>query len=404
MKDLIMAVANPVVANYQRSERWSEWQWQQKNSVRTLEQLLAVFPRLQPNFIEAIEQYRDTRRFGITPYVLSIIRYTEDGLAPHPDNPIWRQFIPHLEDKDGAADAYDGETENWEMPQEMVTPIAQHKYDNRVIIRLANVCHGYCQFCYEALRTLEKESAKFSFQQKHWEATIHYLRQHEEVEEVILSGGEPLMLMDDQLRRVFSDLNNLGREMIVRIHTRALTFNPFRITDGLLDIMREHGLTSLGVHVAHPDELTPEFRQAVARLHGAVPIIFANIPLLGGINDDVEVMHTLGMRLYSLGIIPQYLYHFMPFSPGAAEFRTSVRRGLDIVCSLKRRITNLAVPEFVLPHQSGKHTLPLLRPTDQLPLWTLNEDGQLVVRYTNWRGEEVEYLDVAEERPTAIQK
>jgi lysine 2,3-aminomutase len=96
------------------------------------------------------------------------------------------------------------------MPEEMVTPIAQHKYDNRVIIRLANVCHGYCQFCYEALRTLEKESAKFSFQQKYWEATIHYLRQHREVEEVILSGGEPLMLKDDQLRRVLSDLNNLG--------------------------------------------------------------------------------------------------------------------------------------------------------------------------------------------------
>lgn len=399
-----MTVANPVLGNYQRSPGWTEWKWQQRNSVRTLEELLRVFPRLQPNFIEAIEQYRDTRRFQVTPYVLSIIRYTEDGLAPHPDDPIWRQFIPQPEDKHGAAGAYDGETENWEMPEEMVTPIAQRKYDNRVIIRLANVCHGYCQFCYEALRTLEKESAKSSFQQKHWEATIDYLRQHREVEEVILSGGEPLMLMDDQIRRVLSDLNNLGRELVVRIHTRALTFNPFRVTDELLNVMREHGLTSLGVHVTHPDELTPEFRQAVAQLHTAVPIMFANIPLLGGINDSVEVMHTLGMMLYSLGIIPQYLYHFMPFSPGASAFRTPVRTGLDIVCSLKRRITNLAVPEFVLPHQSGKHTLPLLRPTDQLPQWKLNEDGQPVVRYTNWRGEEVEYLDVAERAAAAQSK
>lgn len=391
-----MMVANPVLAEYQRSEGWGDWKWQQRNSVRTLEQLTRVFPKLQPNYVEAIEQYKDTRRFQITPYVLSIIRYTEDGLAPHPEDPIWRQFIPHKEDEHGAADAYDGETENWEMPEEMVTPIAQRKYDNRVIIRLANVCHGYCQFCYEALRTLEKESPKLSFQQKHWEATVDYLREHREVEEVILSGGEPLMLMDEQLARVLSDLNSLGREMVVRIHTRALTFNPFRMTDGLLDIMRGHGLTSLGVHVAHPNELTAEFRHAVARIHAAVPIMFANIPLLGGINDDVGVMHSLGMSLYSLGIIPQYLYHFMPFSPGASEFRTPVRRGLDIVCSLKRRVTNLAVPEFVLPHQSGKHTLPLLRPDDKPPQWKLNADGQPVVRYTNWRGEEVEYLDAAE--------
>jgi lysine 2,3-aminomutase len=391
-----MTIINPTIENYRHSTGWSDWKWQQRSAVRSLEQLLRFFPRLQPNFIAAIEQYSETRRFQITPYLLSLIGYAEDGLAPQPDDPLWMQFIPHAEEIRGAADAYDGETENWEMPDEMVTPIAQHKYDNRVIIRLANVCHGYCQFCYEALRTLEKDSAKYSFQQKHWDLTIEYLHEHKAIEEVILSGGEPLMLMDDQLRRVLSDLNNLGREITVRIHTRALTFNPFRITDKLIAIMSENHLTSLGVHVAHPNEITPEFRQAVARLHSATPIMFANIPLLRGINDDVQTMHVLGMTLYSLGIIPQYLYHFMPFSPGASDFRTSVRKGLDIVCSLKRRITNLAVPEFVLPHQSGKHTLPLLKQTDQMPQWVLNEDGQPVVRYTNWRGEVVEYLDAAE--------
>ena len=391
-----MTVVNPSIEKYRMSPGWSDWKWQQRNAVRSLPQLLGVFPRLQPNYVAAVEQYRDTRRFQITPYLLSLIRLTDDGLAPHPDDPLWRQFIPQPEEWYGGADAYDAETENWEAPGEMVTPIAQHKYDNRVIVRLANVCHGYCQFCYEALRTLEKNSEKDSFQQKLWEQTVAYLRGHDEVEEVILSGGEPLMLMDDQLKRVLSDLNNLRREITVRIHTRALTFNPFRITDGLLDVIREHRLTSLGVHVAHPNEITPEFLQAAARLHSATPILFANIPLLGGINDDVQTMHTLGMTLYSRGIIPQYLYHFMPFSPGASSFRTSVRKGLDIVCSLKRRITNLAVPEFVLPHHSGKHTLPLLRETDQMPQWTVNADGQPVVRYTNWRGEVVEYLDAAE--------
>jgi lysine 2,3-aminomutase len=276
----------------------------------------------------------------------------------------------------------------------MVTPIAQRKYDNRIIVRLSNVCHAYCQFCYEALRTLEKYSVKPNFQQQHWDATIDYVRNHVDVEEVILSGGEPLMHTDDRLDRVLGDLRDVGRPLAIRIHTRSLTFNPFRITDALLEVLRRHKLTSVGLHVTHPNEVTEEFAAAAKRLSSVVPILFANMPLLRGINDTTETIHELGMRLYSIGVVPHYLYHFMPYSPGAAEFRTPVWTGVEIIRELKRHVSDLAVPEFVLPHQSGKHTMPLLAEHEEAPRRYQQDDGQYVVRYTNWRGEVVDYFDV----------
>ena len=225
-----MTAIDTVPEANQLFNEWTDWKWQQKNAVRSVDQLLQVFPGIPQNISEAIRRNTKTRRLQITPYYLRLIRRTPDGLAPLADDPLWRQVVPYWEIEGDTAYEYDGQTENWEMPEEMVTPIAQHKYDNRVIIRLANVCHAYCQFCYEALRTLEKHSFKPTFQQEHWDATIDYLRRHEEIEEVILSGGEPLMHTDEQFEHVLADLRNLGRQIAIRIHTRALTFNPFRIT------------------------------------------------------------------------------------------------------------------------------------------------------------------------------
>lgn len=373
---------------------WADWVWQQRNSIRSVEQLLQVFPGIRPEVAAVIRRNAEKRRLQITPYYLSLIRRTADGRAPLADDPVWRQVVPYWDGEGELTYQYDGETENWELPAEMVTPIAQHKYDNRVIIRLSNVCHAYCQFCYEALRTLERHSLKPGFQQQHWDATLAYLREHDEIEEVILSGGEPLMHTDERLDRVLGDLRDLGREIAVRIHTRSLTFNPFRVTDELLRTFRRHRLTSVGLHVAHPNEITDDFCAAVKRLGDAVPIMFANIPLLRGVNDTAQTIHDLGMRLYLVGVVPHYLYHFMPFSPGAEQFRTPVKTGVEIIRSLKRHVSDLAVPEFVLPHHTGKHTMPLLAEDEAPPRSMRDETGQQVVRYTNWRGDVVDYFDV----------
>ncbi|SIT13278.1 MULTISPECIES: KamA family radical SAM protein [Alicyclobacillus] len=376
-----------------RDKSWSDWKWQQRHAIRSVEDLLTIFPNIPLHQVEAIRKNLKSRRFQITPYYLSLIRRNGDGQSPDPADPMWRMIVPYWESEGRESYSYDGHTENWELNHEMVTPIAQHKYDNRIIVRLSNVCYAYCQFCYEALRTIEKKSNKLMFQKQYWDATVEYVRQHREVEEVILSGGEPLMHDDTQLGEFLGDLRAVGRWVAIRIHTRALTFNPFRITDELTECLQKYEVNAIGVHVAHPNEITPEFRQAAKKIQGVVPIMFANIPLLRGINDNIETMHELGMKLYSVGIIPQYLYHFMPHSPGALEFRTRVQTGVDIIRGLKRRISNLAVPEFVLPHYTGKHTMPLLAEDEKPPYRTYDNHGNPVIRYSNWRGEIVDYLD-----------
>jgi lysine 2,3-aminomutase len=383
---LTLAVETP------RTE-WADWKWQQRTAVRSVDDLLEVFPGLPDDVADAIRLNSVSRRFQITRYYLSLIRRTPDGDAPLPDDPLWRQVAPSWTAEGDSAYAYDAHTENWELAEEMVTPIAQHKYDNRIIVRLANVCHSYCQFCYEALRTLERESSKVSFHEAHWAATVEHVRANPAIEEVILSGGEPLMQADARLDSVLADLRAIERPLAIRIHTRALTFNPFRVTDDLVDVLRRYGVNAIGLHVTHPHEITTEFAAAVDRLHEATPILFTNTPLLRGVNDDVETIHELGMTLYLHGVVSQYLYHFMPHSPGSAQFRTSVQDGVDIVRALKRRITNLAVPEFVLPHESGKHSVPLLARGEAPPRGVVDDRGARYLRYTNWRGEAVDYPD-----------
>ena len=380
-----------------------QWRWQQQNAITSIEKVLAVFPGLSEAISNIITEHLKSRRLRITPHILKQIRRTEDNSAPLLDDPIWRQLIPFWNTEGETAYSYDGHTENWEMPHEMVTSIGQHKYDNRIIVRLSNVCHGYCQFCYESLRTLEKKSDKLPLQPKHWEDTVAYVRNNPAIEEVVLSGGEPLMHSDDMLEQVLADLRGLPRWIAIRIHSRALTFNPFRITDSLIEILKRYNLNSFGVHVAHPQEITPEFREAAKRLQTATPIMFANIPLLRGINDDTKTMHDLCMNLYGLGIIPHYLYHFMPHSPGSQEFRTSVKKGVDIIASLKRRISNLAVPEFVLPHHTGKHTVPLLRENEEPFSYGVDDRGNAFVRYTNWEGNLIEYPDIVNHPPLTLQ-
>lgn len=376
------------------AQEWGNWRWQQRNAIRSVDQLRKVYPGLPAETLTGIRRHTRTRRLQVTPYYLSLIQRTLDRSAPIPSDPMWRQVAPVWEEDEGDMFAYDGVRENWELPHEMVTPIAQHKYDNRVIIRYGNICHAYCQFCYEALRTLERKSEKVAFNHQYWADTIDYLSRHTEVEEVILSGGEPLMHSDDQLRILLADLEGLNRPMAVRIHTRALTFNPFRITKELIDTLRRARITAIGLHVSHPQELTDEFWAAVQRLQSAVPILFANMPLLRGINDDAATLRDLCMRLYIGGISAGYLYHFMPFAPGGRQYGTSVWRGVELIGQLRRRMSNMAVPEYVLPHSTGKFTMPLTRPDEPRPEAVIDEQGHRALRFVNWRGETVDYHDV----------
>ncbi|MDI3419851.1 KamA family radical SAM protein [Streptomyces luteolus] len=384
--------AAPAVAQ----EQWTDWKWQQRNAIRTARQFKERFPLCDQELLDRITSHNRSKRFQVTPYYLSLIGTDPDTGGPQLQDPLWKQVAPVGPEQAEAPYAYDGKTENWELPHEMVTAIAQHKYENRVIVRYANVCHAYCQFCYEALRTLDKDSTKATFDRNHWRATLDYLRVHPQVEEVILSGGEPFMHSNDQIDQVLREARAARPDLILRIHTRALTFNPYRIDEALADVLARHGVVSIGLHVTHPRELTPEFDTAVRCLQKAVPIIFANVPLLGGVNDTPETMRELSMGLYRRGVHAGYLYHFMPHSPESECFRTPVQRGVEIVRSLKRHISNPAVPEYVLPHATGKYTVPLVDfdSAAGYPRHVLDDNGLRVLELVNWQGERVHYPDL----------
>ncbi|MFF4607282.1 KamA family radical SAM protein [Streptomyces sp. NPDC001339] len=377
-------------------EKWTDWKWQQRNAIRTARQFRQRFPRCDQEILERITRHNLSQRFQVTPYYLSLVATDAHTGGPSVDDPLWKQVAPQGSGKSDAPYAYDGKTENWELPHEMVTPIAQHKYDNRVIVRYANVCHAYCQFCYEALRTLDKDSTKATFDRTHWRATLDYLRANPQIEEIILSGGEPFMHSNDQIDQALREARDARPDLLLRFHTRALTFNPYRIDDGLSAVLARHGVVSIGLHITHPRELTPEFDTAVKKLQSAVPIIFANVPLLGGVNDTPQTMRELCMGLYRRGVHAGYLYHFMPHSPESACFRTPVQRGVEIVRSLKRHISNPAVPEYVLPHATGKCTVPLMDigSVDEYPRHVLDDNGLRVLELVNWEGERVHYPDM----------
>ncbi|NOR61544.1 MAG: radical SAM protein [Rhodobacteraceae bacterium] len=364
---------------------WYEWKWQQRNSIKTVEGLADSLLSLP---VEQILKNAKDRKIQITPYYLDLIQKQAGTLAY---DRLLNQVIPFWDEE--AAGGYNGQTENWELSHEMKTPVCQHKYDNRVIIRTANVCNAYCQFCFEALRTINTDHSKPALNKTHWHETLTYIKENTQLEEVIFSGGDPLMLSDSKLKQILMDVREARPDILIRVHSRALTFNPFRITDELLQAFESAGVNAFGIHICHPAEITDEFKAASRKMRNVVPIQFANIPVLKGINDDYETLTALFLSLYRNGVVPYYLYHFMPFSPGSSEYRASVADVIGIMCRIKRRKSNIAVPEYVLPHMRGKYTVPLLESQDEFPRFEDTEDGGRVYAFTNWLGERHEWRD-----------
>lgn len=386
-------MSTPTQLRTPTGEQWSDWKWQQRNAVRSARQFQERFPQCNQRLLDRIEQHTKTFRFQVTPYFLGLIGTDSATGNPLPDDPLWRQVAPPEIVSSRDPFEYDGKTENWELESEMVTPIAQHKYDNRVIVRYANVCHAYCQFCYEALRTLDKDSSKVSFDRDHWAATLDFLRASPGIEEVILSGGEPLMHSDEQFDKLLGEIRSARPDMVLRIHTRALTFNPFRISPSLVESLRRHRVTAVGLHITCPRELSSDFDAALGLLQEAVPIVFANVPLLAGVNDNLTDLRELCMGLYRRGVHAGYLYHYMPHSLEPGEFRVPIRRGVELLRELRRHISNPAVPEYVLPHATGKFTVPLQLSADEMPRHVRDDDGQRMLEFVNWQGDRVRYPD-----------
>ena len=385
-----------MITKGQAGENWKSWQWQQQHAVRTLEQVKEYFQSISPSTFDALfSGSKDRLKFQMTPYMLSHIdpECTEQDLRK---NPWFLQFFPQGNIYTEGHDAYDG-TDNWEKGSEFPTSNLQHKYTNRALIRFRN-CFAYCNFCFESLGVLEKNPSEGKlFTWGDWKKSLAYIRSHPEIEEAILSGGEPLLNSDSRLEKVLSDINQLPNVRFKRIHTRILTHNPFRITCTLAEVINKYRVNEIALHVAHYDEITSEFLESVSLIRDMggrnAPLFASHMPLLKGVNNDAETLWKTFAKLYENNIKPYYLLHTMPHTPYANQQRVPVQEGVQLLKSLKRHKSNIALPEYVIVHYDGKQTVPLeINGTPEFQ-YTSDTKGNPIVKFLNWRGNWVEYPD-----------
>jgi lysine 2,3-aminomutase len=271
-----------------------------------------------------------------------------------PADPIARQFIPDIAELD-------------HRPDELADPIGDdvhspvegivHRYPDRVLFKLTHICAVYCRFCFR--REMIGPHKPNALSPQKVARALDYIRAHPEIWEVILTGGDPLILSARRLRAVMKELAKIDHVKVIRIHTRMPVADPECITPGLVRAMKIKGkATYVAVHVNHPRELTRQARSACARMADAGIPLLAQTVLLAGVNDTPDVMGDLMRALVECRIKPYYLHHG-DLAPGTAHLRTDIATGQNLVRSLRGQISGLCQPTYVLDIPGGHGKSPL---------------------------------------------
>ena len=299
-------------------------------------------------------------------------------LAQKPDDAIWRQCVPdvrELEDTEQYADP---------LSEEALSPVPGliHRYPDRVVLLVSNRCPVYCRFCMRKRHVGEGDAP---LDPVALERAFEYIAAHPIIRDVILSGGDPLMLDDSSLRHVLRRLRAISHVSIIRIGTRIPVTLPERITSELCTLLRQFHPLYINTHFNHPHEITSSSTRACNLLADAgIPLGNQSV-LLRDVNDSVEIMRELMTGLLSLRVKPYYIHH-MDLVKGTAHFRTSVSAGLEIIRALRGHVSGLAVPQYVIDLPNGKGKVPIL------PDGLKREGDMLILR--TYQGEFVMYRDL----------
>jgi len=294
------------------------------------------------------------------------------GLIQSPDGPIARQVLPDARELEDAATNPDP------LHEESQSPAAQiiHRYPHRVIFLVSNQCAVYCRFCMRKRRIDETAQVR----PQALRDGLDYISTHSQINEVILSGGDPLMLPDNALEEILEPLHRIPHVRLLRVHTRIPNAWPQRITSKLVQILAGYHPLYVNIHFNHPDEITPQAVQACARLADAGIPLGSQTVLLKGVNDVADPLIRLFQRLLESRVRPYYL-HQIDRVPGTAHFRVPIQRALNLVGALRGRLSGLAMPHFMvdLPGGGGKVELlqegPVSKNNDQ---WRFrNFEGRL---------------------------
>jgi lysine 2,3-aminomutase len=345
------------------------WQEMIRQSIHSVDQLVEKF-KLKKDVAEKLDKFFQAR---INPYYLSLIRY--------PGDPIWQQCVPdekELEDIDGPSDP---------LNEEDMSPVPNitHRYPDRALFLVTSQCGLYCRFCTRKRKV--GDSNKISM--RTLESAFNYLAQHTEISDVILSGGDPLMLTDAMLEKILMRLREIKHIQVIRLGTKMPCVLPHRITQKLCNMLKKYHPIYINTHFNHPWEITEESARACGMLADVGCPVGNQSVLMKGINDNPETMKELMKKLLSIRVRPYYIYQ-ADLTKGANHFRTPLDVGLDIMDKLRGHISGLAVPQFVIDAPGGGGKIPML------PNYVISRDEDKII-LRNFKYNVYEYPDVRDD-------
>jgi lysine 2,3-aminomutase len=358
---------------------WNDWRWQLKNRITSLEELERLLPGLLPEERAGTLLANTKLAMAITPYFFNLI-------DPHDENcPIRRQVIPRIEETF---------TASWEMAdpcgEDSHSPVPGlvHRYPDRVLFLVTDRCAAYCRYCTRS--RLVSNASGYDFHPE-FARQIAYIRQTPAIRDVLLSGGDPLLLSDDKLKFLLTELRAIPHVEFLRIGTRIPIFLPQRITPALCAMLKEFHPLFISIHSNHPRELTTEVREALGRLADAgIPLGNQSV-LLRNVNEEAEVMRAHLQKLLMCRVKPYYLYQCDLIS-GSAHLRSSVRNGLAIMEKLRGHTTGYAIPQYVIDAPGGGGKVAIN------PDYVIQQNDQRVL-FRNFEGKIFEYPEAGDGTP-----
>src|SRR5712692_2583647 len=342
--------------------------WQQllrKQGIASLEALVARFGAEHFPDLDRLRQAAENFEFRISPAMVDLIKL--------PGDPIWRQYVPDLQE----LEVHDGLVDSLAEDANSPVPNITHRYPDRALFLVSPVCASYCRFCTRRRKVGDPEKIPMS----QLESAFRYLEEHHEIRDVIMSGGDPLLLSDRRIDDICKRLRAIPHLEVLRIGSRIPCHLPERITPELCAILKQYHPLYINTHFNHPDELTPA---------AGIPLGCQTV-LLKGVNDDADVMKELMQRLLAARVRPYYIYMCDQVA-GAEHFRTTVQKGLEIIQALRGWTSGLAVPHFVIDAPGGGGKIPLL------PEYVVKvTDTEIVLR--NYAGKVYHYKQPLDESP-----
>jgi len=326
-------------------EKWNDWRWQLSHRLNSVEEIEKVLP-LSESERKAL-QTSGLFRVDVTPYFISLVNPDD------PNDPVRKQIIPRSDEMDAfTAMMEDSLAEDRHSP----VPGLVHRYPDRVLMLVTTQCASYCRYCTRS-RIVGDPGQTFS--QQEFDAQIEYLKRTPQVRDVLLSGGDPLVLAPKILEKILTRLREIPHIEIIRIGSRVPVFLPMRVTQELCDMLEKFHPLWINIHINHPNEISQELAEACDRMARAgIPLGNQSV-LLAGVNDCVHIQRELVQKMTRIRVRPYYLYQ-ADLVEGAGHFRTPVAKGIEIIEGLRGHTSGYAVPQFIVDAPGGGGKIPVM--------------------------------------------